>query len=69
MGLRKYLVFTFNTGHPYGGMNYFRGSFDSLHEVIAMLRHRPEDQYQVVDRDMVAVVHSGPLASVQALTD
>ena len=51
--MKQYLLFTFDTYYPSGGMNDFSGSFDTVEEARAAVK---TDYYQIVDKHTLEVV-------------
>jgi hypothetical protein len=57
--VKKYLLFTFYLGRPFGGAKDFLDSFDSIEEALDNILAEWTRYYQVVDRDTMRIVREG----------
>lgn len=57
--MKKYLLFTYQTGQAQGGMRDFLNSFDNLEEALLNIKDERNRFFQIVERGSWKVVKEG----------
>ncbi|HZQ47025.1 MAG TPA: hypothetical protein VFC07_08440 [Verrucomicrobiae bacterium] len=57
--MKKYLVFTYYVGQPFGGAKDFLDSFDTIEEALDNLLDELTRYYQIVDSETMETVKEG----------
>lgn len=57
--MKRYLVFTYYVGRPFGGLKDYLDSFDSVEEALDNILPERTRYYQIVDHQNMQVVKEG----------
>ena len=57
--MNRYLLFTYYSGRPLGGMKDFLDSFSSVPEALENLLPEPNRYYQIVDAETLEIIKEG----------
>lgn len=57
--MKRYLVFTYYVGRPFGGVKDYLDSFDSVEEALDNILPERNRYYQIVDHQTMKVVKEG----------